>query len=58
MASLVERSIATDRVAGIIQLVRRRWRLRHILVGLGIVLGLTIAALWLAAMAMDRAGFS
>src|SRR5687768_11060729 len=58
MASLVERSIATDRVAGIIQLVRRRWRLRHVLVGLGIVLGLTFAVLWLAAMAMDRAGFS
>jgi hypothetical protein len=58
MASLVERTVATDRVAGIIQLVRRRWRLRHVLVGLGVVLGLTIGALWLAAMAMERAGFS
>ena len=58
MASLVERTVATDRVAGIIQLVRRRWRLRHVLVGLGIVVGLTVLAIWLAAMAMDRAGFS
>jgi hypothetical protein len=58
MASLVERTVATDRVAGIIQLVRRRWRLRHVLFGLGVVLGLTLAVLWLAAMAMERAGFS
>ena len=58
MASLVERTVATDRVAGIIQLVRRRWRLRHVLFGLGVVLALTVATLWLAAMAMERAGFS
>ncbi len=58
MASLVERTVATDRVAGIIQLVRRRWRLRHALAGLGIVVALTVAALWLAALAMERAGFS
>ena len=58
MASIVERTVATDRVAGIIQLVRRRWRLRHVLVGLGVVLAMTIAVLWIAAMAMERAGFS
>ena len=58
MASLVERTVSTDRVAGIIQLVRRRWRLRHVLAGLGVSLALGLAALWLAAMAMDRAGFS
>src|SRR5690242_17141027 len=58
MASLVERTVATDRVAGIIQLIRRRWRLRHVVFGLGIVVALTIAALWMAAMAMERAGFS
>ena len=58
MASLVERTAATDRVAGIIQLVRRRWRLRHMLAGLGVVLAMTVAVLWLAAMAMDRAGFT
>ena len=58
MASLVERTVATDRVAGIIQLVRRRWRLRHVLFGLGVVLALTVATLWVAAMAMERAGFS
>ena len=58
MASILERTIATDRVAGIIQLVRRRWRLRHVIAGLGVVVALTIVALWLAAMAMERAGFS
>jgi hypothetical protein len=58
MASILERTVATDRVAGIIQLVRRRWRLRHVIAGLGVVVGLTILALWLAAMAMERAGFS
>jgi hypothetical protein len=58
MASLVERTVSTDRVAGIIQLVRRRWRLRHVLAGLGVVLALGFAVLWLAAMAMERAGFS
>ena len=58
MASLVERTATTDRVAGIIQLVRRRWRLRHMLVGLGVVLAMTVVTLGLAARAMDRAGFS
>src|SRR6187401_2377871 len=58
MASLVERTVSTDRVASIIQLVRRRWRLRHVLAGLGVVLALGFAVLWLAAMAMERAGFS
>jgi hypothetical protein len=58
MASLVERTVATDRVAGIIRLVRRRWRLRHALVGLAIVAAMVLASLWLAAIAMERAGFS
>lgn len=58
MASVVERTVATDRVAHIIRRVRRRWRTRHALVGLGLVAGLTLAALWMAAMAMERAGFS
>lgn len=58
MASILERTVATDRVAGIIQLVRRRWRLRHVIAGLAVVLGLTLVMLWLAALAMERAGFS
>ncbi len=58
MASIVERTVATDRVAHVIQLLRRRWRLRHALVGLSLVAGITIAALWIAAMVMQRAGFS
>ena len=33
MASVVERTVATDRVAHIIRRVRRRWRARHALVG-------------------------
>lgn len=58
MASIVERTVAADRVTGIIQLVRRRWRLRHVLAGLGVVIALSVLVLWLAAMAMERAGFS
>ena len=58
MASVVERTVATDRVAHIIRRVRRRWRARHALVGLGLVVGLTLVALWMAAMAMERADFS
>ena len=58
MASLVERTVATDRVAGIVQLVRRRWRLRHVLGGLGIVIAMTVGALWIAALGMERAGFN
>ncbi|HEX7123802.1 MAG TPA: DUF4175 family protein, partial [Gemmatimonadaceae bacterium] len=58
MASLVERTVAADRVAQIIRLVRRRWRLRHALIGLAIAAGLTVLTLWVAAYIMERAGFS
>ena len=58
MSSLVERTVATDRVAHIIQVLRRRWRLRHVLFGVMVVAGITIAAVWIAAVAMQRAGFN
>ena len=59
MASREERqSVSSRRLADTVRTVRRRWRLRHMLVGATIVTVVAVAMVALASLLMERAGFS
>src|SRR5512147_749982 len=59
MGSLVERqALPSQRLLHAVSIVRRRWRLRHVLFGATIVTAITGAVLALASVLMERAGFS
>lgn len=59
MRALVERQgTPTQRLLQAVHLVRRRWRLRHALVGATIVTAIAVAVLVVAALGMQQNGFS
>ncbi|MFN8572440.1 MAG: DUF4175 family protein [Gemmatimonadaceae bacterium] len=59
MRALVRREASpTQRLLNAVQLVRRRWRLRHAMVGATVVTGIAVAVLVAVALGMQQNGFS
>jgi hypothetical protein len=58
MATLIGRQDAPATLAAALTGIRRRWRTRHVAVGLAIAVGVVAVATWIAALVMESLRFS